>query len=377
MIKLNFKKNISAFIMLISLVVIAAVFSILSDGIFFYPRNIAMLARQTTIVAIMAIGMMFVIVAGHIDLSVGQMMGFAGTVAAVLQVWYKWDTAPAIIAALFVGILGGVWHGYWVAYRKIPAFIATLGGMLIFQGAKIGLGKSMSIAPMNESFAKLGQAYIPAYIGWIIGSIAVIAMIISVIMNRRSKIKFNFQTVPVGVDIAKTIGITLVIFVAVWYLNRYQGIPMPVMIMLVLALIFSFVAKKTILGRNIFALGGNFEAATLSGIKTKMNTVIVFVISSGLAAAAGIILTARLNAATPAAGDGKELDAIAACVIGGTSMTGGVGSIPAVIVGALVMAALDNGMSLINLETYWQYIVKGLVLTFAVWADTMSKSRSE
>ncbi len=375
MIKLNIKKNISAYIMLLSLVAIGIIFSILTEGIFFKPRNMTMLARQTTITGVLAMGMMFVIVAGHIDLSVGSVMGFTGVVSAVLQVWHKWPTVPTILVTIIVGMLCGLWHGYWVAYRKVPAFIITLGGLLVFRGAQLGLGKSMSIAPMNPEFAALGQSYISPSIGWGIAAISIAAVFFSMIQKRKSKAKFHFQQAPFAVDLSRSVAMSLLILIAIFYLNLYQGLPMPVMIMMVLAVLFTFVANKTVLGRNVYAIGGNIEAADLSGIKTKLTTLIIFVMSSGLAAIAGIILTARLNASTPAAGNAKELDAIASCVIGGTSMTGGIGTIPGVIVGALVMASLDNGMSLINLESYSQYIVKGLVLTFAVWADTVSKKK--
>ena len=370
---INIKKNLGAYIMLLSLLVICIVFGILTDGIFFYARNIALLARQTTIVGVLAIGMMFVIVAGHIDLSVGSVLGFCGTLAGVLQVWFHWPTIPTIIVTILVGMVCGVWHGYWVAYRKVPAFIITLGGLLVFRGAKFGLSKSMSIAPMNPSFSMLGQSFIPAVIGWILAACAIVAVIFAISKKRKSKIKYNFEVDPFMVDALKTIAISLLLVGAVFYLNQYRGIPVPVLIMVVLALIFTFVATSTVFGRSVYAIGGNLEASSLSGIRTKLNTLYIFIISSGLAAVAGMILTARLDAATPSAGDAMELDAIAACIIGGTSMSGGIGNIPGVIIGALVMASLDNGMSLINLENYWQFVVKGLVLTFAVWADTVSK----
>lgn len=375
--KLNIRTNISSYVMVISLLAIGLIFAQLTDGIFFYPRNVALLARQTTIVGTLAIGMMFVIVAGHIDLSVGSVLGFTGTLAAVLQVWHGWPTIPTILVTILAGMASGVWHGYWVAYRGVPAFIITLGGLLAFRGAKLGIGQSMSIAPMRPEFSAIGQAYVPAALGWVIGSLFAVGVIVSMVQRRRSATRYNVEVLPLAVDALRAAGIIVGILVAVGYLNAYQGIPVPVLIMLILAVIFTFVANKTIFGRNVYAIGGNFEAATLSGIKTRLTTLAVFVVSSGLAAIAGIILTARLDAATPAAGDTMELDAIAACVIGGTSMTGGVGRIPAVIIGALVMASLDNGMSLINLENYWQFIVKGLVLTLAVWADTMSKRVSE
>lgn len=369
---LNIKKHLGAYIMLLSLLAICLVFGVLTEGIFFYPRNIALLARQTTIVGVLAIGMMFVIVAGHIDLSVGSVLGFCGTLAGVLQVWMGWPTLPTIILVILTGMICGAWHGYWVAYRRVPAFIITLGGLLIFKGAKFGLSKSMSIAPMNPSFSMLGQSYIPAAIGWILAICAITAVVVAILRKRKSKIKYNFKTVPFTVDAAKAVAISVLIVAAVFYLNKYKGIPAPVLIMVVLALIFAFVANSTVFGRSIYAIGGNLEASSLSGIKTKLTTLYIFIISGGLAAVAGIILTARLDAATPASGDTMELDAIAACIIGGTNLMGGSGKVSGVIVGALVMASLDNGMSLINLENYWQFVVKGLVLTFAVWASTMS-----
>ena len=371
--KLNIRANLSSYVMVIALLMIGLVFAQLTNGIFLRSRNIALLARQTTIVGVLAMGMMFVIVAGHIDLSVGSVLGFTGTLAAVLQVWQGWSTVPTILMTILIGMLCGLWHGYWVAYRRVPAFIITLGGLMAFRGAKLGLGRSMSIAPMRPSFSMIGQAFIPVTAGWAIAIVAALGVIVSLIRRRHSAARYRAEAAPVWTDVLRGFAVIAGIFVSVACLNAYQGIPVPVLLMLVLAVIFTFVANKTVLGRNIYAVGGNIEASALSGIKTRLTTLAVFVISSGLSALAGIILTARLDAATPAAGDTMELDAIAACVIGGTSMSGGVGRIPAVIIGALVMASLDNGMSLINLENYWQFIVKGLVLILAVWADTVSK----
>jgi len=371
--KFNIRKKFSSYMMLISLFLIWVIFSILTKGILYSARNISMLARQTTIVAILSIGMMFVIVAGQIDLSVGSIVGFCGTIAAVLQVWNNWGTMPTIIVTIIVGIICGIWNGYWVAYRKVPAFIVTLGGLLIFRGANFGISKGMSIAPLKTSFSALGQSYMSIKIGWILVVCAIVVVIISMINRRRSKIKYNFDIIPLYIDILNTVLISGGIILIVVTLNNYQGIPFPVLIMLAIATIFTFIANKTVFGRNIYSTGGNLEASALSGINTKKVTMFTFIISSGLAAIAGILLAARLDAATPAAGSSMELDAIAACVIGGTSFSGGAGKIPGVIIGALVMASLDNGMSLINLESYWQLIVKGLILIVAVWVDTMSK----
>jgi len=370
-----FKKNAKAYIMILSLIVIGIVFSILTKGIFITPRNLSMLGRQTTVTGILAIGMMFVIVAGHIDLSVGSLLGFCGTLAAVLQVWKGWNTTATIAVVLIVGMLAGIWQGFWVSYRKVPAFIVTLGGLLIFRGMKLGLSKSASIAPMKPSFSFFGQAYLPAALGWALCIASIIIISIFTFNKRKSKKKYNFAVAPLYADIIKIIAISILIVITTMVLNSYQGIPMPVLILLLLAIIFSFVANKSVFGRNVYAIGGNIEAARLSGMKTRNITMLIFILSGALAAFAGIVLTARLDAATPAAGESMELDAIASCVIGGTSMMGGVGKIAGVIIGALVMSSLDNGMSLINLENFWQFIVKGLVLIFAVWADSISENK--
>jgi len=370
------QKNAKAYIMVLSFAVISIVFGILTKGIFFSPRNISMLIRQTTIVGILSIGMMFVITAGHIDLSVGSLLGFCGTLAAVLQVWENWDTLPTIAVVVAVGMLAGVWQGYWISYRGVPAFIITLGGLMIFKGMKLGLSKSVSIAPMKSSFSYLGQGYLSDILGWILVAVVIIFIFLSVMSNRRSKIKYNFAISPMYVDILKVLAISVIIIIIVMVLNMYRGLPVPVFLLLVLAVIFNFIANKSVYGRNVYALGGNIEAAMLSGIKTKQVTMIIFIVMGALSALAGIVLTARLDAATAAAGDGMELDAIAACIIGGTSLSGGVGNVPGVIIGALVMASLDNGMSLLNTANFWQFIVKGMVLILAVWADTATKTKA-
>lgn len=369
------KIDAKAYIMLLSLIAIAVVFTFMTDGIFLVPRNISNLARQTTIVGILAIGMMFVIVAGHIDLSVGSLLGFCGTLAAVLQVWYGWDTIPTILVVVLAGILLGLLQGYTVSYLGVPAFIVTLGGLLVFKGMKLGLSKSASIAPMNPDFTFFGQGYLPQSIGWMVVSAAIAFTVFSVISKRNSKKRYGFLTPPPYVDLLKISGICILIIGGTSVFNSYQGIPVPVLILLVLAFIFSLVADKTVYGRSIYAIGGNLEASELAGIRTKLLTMIVFAVCGMLAALAGIVLTARLDASTSAAGDSMELDAIAACVIGGTSLAGGIGKVAGVLIGALIMASLNNGMSLINLENFWQFVVKGLVLVLAVWADTATKKK--
>lgn len=369
------KKDARSYIMIISFIFICAVFTILTKGIFLNSRNISMLARQTTVVGVIAIAMMFVIVAGHIDLSIGSALGCCGTIAGALQVWMGWGTVSTILTVILIGIVIGAWNGFWVAYRNIPAFIATLGGLLIFKGAKLGIGKSMSIAPMNQSFSYIGQGYLSSAASWTIAVIGVVALAYFALTGRKAKTKYEINQPSLKMDLIKLIALGACIFAITAVFNNYQGIPVPVIILVILAVIFHFIAVNTTYGRSVFAIGGNNEAANLAGIKTKKITLIIFMVAGGLAACAGILLTARLDSATAAAGDGMELDAIASCVLGGTSMTGGKGKISGVIIGALIMAALDNGMSLINLENYWQFIVKGIVLILAVWADMALKDK--
>ncbi len=363
------KQNAKSYIMILSLFFIGIVFSVLTDGIFISSRNLSNLARQTAVVGVISIAMMFVIIAGHIDLSIGSVLGCCGTIAAVLQVWLGWSTPSTIIAVVLIGVLIGAWQGFWVSYRNVPAFIVTLGGLLIFKGVKLGISKSMSISPMQPSFSIIGQGYLPASVGWIIAFIAIVVIVISTLKSRKSKEKYNIETSSMTIDILKMIMLSFFVFLTTFIFNSYQGIPVPVLILISLGILFYFIANNTTYGRSIYSIGGNLEASTLAGIKTKRIVMYMFMLTGALAAFAGIILTARLDAATSAAGDSMELDAIAACVVGGVSMVGGVGKISGVLIGALIMAALDNGMSLINLENFWQFIVKGLVLIVAVWAD--------
>ncbi len=367
--KINFK----SYMLVFALASIAIIFALLSRGLFLSPRNLTLLARQTVIVGMLAIGVMFVMVAGHIDLSVGSLLGFCGTLAAILQVWYKWETVPTILIVLLVGGAIGLFQGFIIAQWKVPSFIITLGGLLAYRGLKLGVGKSLSIAPMNPSYSYLGQAFLAPVLGIYISITAIFLLVLAIFLKRKSRGKYNFSVDPIISDIFKILLYSFLIILAVYIMNYYKGIPVPVVILLFFALIFSFVGNKTVFGRNVYAVGGNLNAAKLSGIKTQQIVVSVFVLSGMFAALAGIVLTARLDAATVVIGDTMELNAIAACVVGGTSMTGGVGKIPKVLLGALVMASLDNGMSLINLENSWQFVAKGLVLMLAVWADTRNQ----
>ncbi|PAF19264.1 sugar ABC transporter permease [Terribacillus saccharophilus] len=371
--KLTFKLDLQAYTLIIALVLIAVIFSIFTGGEFLSSRNISNLFTQMSVIAVLAIGMTLIIVAGHIDLSVGSLVGLLGGIAAILQVWHGWGTIPVIIVTVIAGALLGLWQGWWVAYRAVPAFIVTLGGMLVFRGILIGISKGQTVAPMNETFKQIGNSYLPYVLGYILAVISIALLIYGTYRNRFKRKQLGL-VIPAGIiDYGKVSLYSFFILLATYMLNRYLGIPVPIFIVIVLAAIFIFISNKTAFGRYVYAIGGNQEAAALSGINIKWNTLWVFITMGALAGIGGILLTSRLNAATVSAGDMHELDAIAACVIGGTSLMGGKGRITGALIGALIMASIDNGMSIMNIEAFWQYIVKGLILILAVWVDISSK----
>lgn len=370
---LSFKVDLQAYTLIIALVLIAVIFGFFTGGEFLSSRNISNLFTQMSVIAVLAIGMTLIIVAGHIDLSVGSLVGLTGGIAAILQVWYDWNTLMAVLAAVVIGAVFGLWQGWWVAYRSVPAFIVTLGGMLIFRGILIGLSKGQTVAPMNASFKEIGNSYFPYIPGYILAVISIVLLFFWTARNRKKRESMGLILQPAKMDYGKISAYSFFILVITYMLNRYLGIPLPILIVVVLAGIFIFISNKTAFGRYVYAIGGNQEAAALSGINIKKNTLWVFITMGALAGVSGVLLTSRLNAATVSAGNMYELDAIAACVIGGTSLIGGKGKIVGALIGALIMASIDNGMSMMNIETFWQYIVKGLILIVAVWIDISSK----
>ncbi|MFS8514087.1 MAG: sugar ABC transporter permease [Planifilum fulgidum] len=369
--------DLRAYGLIIALAFIALLFTVLTDGDFLSSRNLSNLFRQMSVISILAIGMTLVIIAGHIDLSVGSLVGLAGGMAAILQVWYGWDTAAVLLLTLLAGLLLGGWQGWWVAYRGVPSFIVTLGGMLIFRGILIGISKGETVAPLKESFQRIGQSYLPYAVGYILAGIAVFLLFFLTALKRKKRRKWGLKLEHPVVSYGKMAGYSVLILAFVYMMNRYLGIPVPILFVLFLLLIFGFVLNRTRFGRYLYAIGGNSEAARYSGINVKRHIFAVFVIMGLLSALAGLILTARLNAATVGAGQMFELDAIAACVIGGTSLKGGTGSVTGSIIGALVMVSLDNGMSMLDIDPFWQYIVKGFILILAVWWDLSSDAGRE
>lgn len=373
--KAFFNFDVKTYTMILALVSIWLIFSIATNGDFLTSRNLSNLFRQMSITGILSIGMVFIIITGHIDLSAGSLMGLLGGIVAILNVWFKLDGIVAIGITLIVGLGIGLCNGWLVAYKKIPAFIVTLGGLLVFRGILVGMTKGTTVASLGPEIRFLGNAYLIDGIGIVLGLLAVCALIYNSFNGRKLRIQYGLSITPLSIEVVKIIFAAVLIGLVVTVLNSYQGFPVPVLIIVILAVIFSYILTKTVFGRRVYAIGGNGEAAKLCGINVPKMTLIIFAMHGLLVAIAGILLTSRLNAASVAAGQNAEMDAIAACVIGGASLAGGVGSVGGAIVGALVMSSLDNGMSMLNIETFWQYIVKGAILVIAVWFDIATKNK--
>jgi D-xylose transport system permease protein len=345
-----------------SLAMIWIVFTITTDGTFLVPRNLALLSRQVSVTAILAIGMVLVIVAGQIDLSVGAMTGLLGAISAMAFARAGWPLWASFMATLALGALLGFAQGSLVARLGIPPFIVTLGGMLVFQGALLGATGGISTSP-SPSFLFVGQAYVPPWLGWI-GAAGFGAACVAIAVRSRGNARWRW----LGLAAAAAAFTSL--------MNAYEGIPLPVLLVVVLAVVFSAVAKHTPFGRHLYAIGGNREAAFFSGIHIERRIVGVFTAMGLMAGIAGIVLTARVGSATSDAGRMMELDAIAAAVIGGASLLGGQGTVWGALLGALVMASLDNGLSLMNTESFWQPVIKGSILVLAVGIDMASRKKS-
>jgi putative multiple sugar transport system permease protein len=371
------KSHMRDYGMLIALVVIMGMFQFLTDGILMRPVNLTNLFLQNSYIIIMAIGMLLVIVAGHIDLSVGSVAGFIGALAAVMAVNYDLPTIIVVPVCLIVGLIIGGLQGYWIAYWKIPAFIVTLAGMLVFRGLTLALLEGQSIGPFPESFQLLSTGFVPDVFGvgrpnvtaLVLGVLAASAIVFLAARSRFRALKYGIQDEPFSFFIVKNALIAVAIIYLSYMLSTYRGLPNVLMTMAVLIAIYTFLTNSTTIGRRIYALGGNVKAAKLSGINTERLTFLTFANMGMLAALAGLIFAARLNTATPKAGFAMELDVIAAVFIGGASMSGGVGKIIGAVIGAFIMGVMNNGMSILGIGIDWQQVIKGLVLLAAVIFD--------
>src|SRR5471030_1684243 len=379
------KNNIRDYGMLLSLIVIMGFSQYMTDGTLLAPLNLTNLVLQNSYVVIRALGMLMVIVAGHIDLSVGSVAGFIGAPAAVLMVTFNFDFVTASIICLVAGAIIGGAQGYFVAFFKIPAFIVTLAGMLVFKGLTLALLSGQSVGPFPKSFQLLSSGFLPDPLAatnpdlrvtsLIIGVAAAVVLLIVKFHARSKQLKHGMEDEPFGFFIGKNAVFAAVIVYFSYLLASYKGIPNVLAVMSVLIIAYTFITNRTVIGRRVYAIGGNEKAARLSGIKTQRVSFYTFVNMGMLAALAGLVFAARLNTATPKAGLGFELDVIAACFIGGASASGGVGKVTGAVVGAFIMGVMNNGMSIMGIGIDYQQVIKGLVLLAAVLVDVLNKNK--
>ena len=383
------KRHLREYGMLLSLIAIMIFFQFMTNGTLLKPLNLTNLILQNSYIIIMALGMLLVIVAGHIDLSVGSVVGFIGALAAVMMVQFKIHYIPTTIICLAVGGLIGAAQGYWVAFFKIPSFIVTLAGMLVFKGLSLALLAGQSVGPFPPEFQKLSSGFIPDIFGGmavdgstvhvtsVLLGIAVPLILIGLnYRNRLNRQKHGVEEEPLLFFVAKNALIALVVMYLGFLLASYKGLPNVLIVMATLIMLYTFVTMRTTIGRRIYAIGGNEKAAKLSGINTERVTFYTFINMGVLAALAGLIFAARLNTATPKAGVSFELDVIAACFIGGASASGGVGRVTGAVIGAFIMGVMNNGMSIIGVGIDWQQVIKGLVLLAAVFLDVYYKNKA-
>jgi putative multiple sugar transport system permease protein len=378
------KHNLREYGMLISLVVIMGFFQFMTNGTLLEPLNLTNLVLQNSYIVIMALGMLLVIVAGHIDLSVGSVVGFIGALAAVLMVEFNWHFVPATLVCLLAGGAIGAAQGWFVAFFRMPSFIVTLAGMLVFKGLSLALLQGQSVGPFPPTFQLLSSGFIPDVLGGetlrttslLLGIAAAVALVAAKLRVRANQARHGMESEPTPIFVGKNLVFVALIVAFTWKLASYRGLPNVLIVMALLMLLYDFVTTRTTLGRRVYAMGGNEKAARLSGVKTQWLSFWTFVNMGVLAAVAGLVFAARLNTATPKAGLGFELDVIAACFIGGASASGGVGKVLGAVIGAFVMGVMNNGMSILGIGIDYQQVIKGLVLLAAVFVDVYNKRKT-
>ncbi|AUG81857.1 sugar ABC transporter permease [Kitasatospora sp. MMS16-BH015] len=375
--------NVRQYGMLLALALIVVLFQIWTDGILLQPLNVTNLIQQNSYILILAIGMMIVIIAGHIDLSVGSLAAFIGAVSAVLMVKHGMAWPVALVLALLIGAAAGAWQGFWIAYIGIPSFIVTLAGMLLFRGGTQIILQGQSIAPFPRGFQQIGNGFLPAVgphtdyhnLTLLLGAAVLAVAVLQEFRGRRRAASYGIEVLPTGLFLVKLAVITAAVAVFTLLLASYRGFPVVLLILGALLVGFGYLMRNSIIGRHTYAIGGNEAAAKLSGVKSKRVVFLAFVNMGVLAALAGLVFAARLNAGTPQAGINFELEAIAAAFIGGASASGGVGTVFGAIIGGLVLGVLNNGMSLVGVGTDYQQVIKGLVLLAAVGFDVYNKRK--
>ncbi|MDR0387676.1 MAG: sugar ABC transporter permease [Treponema sp.] len=383
------KKNSRQYGMVIALAVAMIFFGILTNGIFFRPVNLTNLVLQNSYVLILAVGMLLCTLTGNVDLSVGSIVCFVGALCGVMIVDMHMNPFLTMFVSLLMGAIIGMWQGFWIAFVHVPPFIATLAGMLMFRGLGQVIMQGQTKAPFPKEFQVIASGYIPDPLGGltigktsfhlfsiVIGLVIVVFIIINEIGKREKQKKYNFDLLPKGIWITKLAAIAAVLMAFTIVFALYRGLPNILIVLGILIVGYQFVASKTVQGRHIYALGGNAKAAKLSGVKTEWVMFWIYTNMAVLASIAALVFAARLNAATPKAGQNFEMDAIAACYVGGSAVSGGIGTIIGAVVGGLFIGILNNGMSILGVSTDWQQAIKGLVLLAAVAFDLYSKTRS-
>jgi len=368
----------------VAFVAIVALFAILTDGVLLSPTNITNIVLQYSYILVLAIGMVIVIIAGHIDFSVGSVVALTGAVSAVVVIQQGMPWWVGVIAALAVGGAVGAWHGFWVAYVGIPAFIVTLAGMLLFRGLTLRVLDNISLSPFPAEYQLAANGFLNGLLGGagfdaftlLIGAIAVAGYAVSGFRTRLARITYQQPVESFPLFVARVVLVGAVVMYFAWQLAHARGLPVVLIILAVLVLAYGIVTRRTVFGRQVYAIGGNLSAATLSGVKVKSVNFWIFVNMGLLSAVAGIIYSSRINGAQPGAGNMFELDAIAAAFIGGAAVTGGVGTVVGAMVGGLIMAVMSNGMQLMGIDQSIQSVVKGLVLLLAVAFDIYNKRRA-
>ena len=378
-------KTLRSYSMVIVLVVIAILFQWWTGGLTFKPRNITNIVLQQSYIVILILGMLPVILTGNVDLSVGSIVAFVGAVAAVLQVKFHMGTVPTLLISLVVGAAIGAWNGLWIARFDIPAFIVTLSSQLVFRGFTLVVLDGASIGPFDDTFRAIAGSFLPDFFGTkgmhltslILGVLACLVFVFTQIRNHRNKLAHGVPVKNIWGIVARTAVICAAVLWITYMLAIDKGYPTVLIIMLVLSLIYNFICNRTIFGRSLYAVGGNRKAAALSGIKDRWSMFLAYTNMGFVAAIAALVYAARLNVATPKAGTGFELDAIAACYVGGASVSGGAGTIGGALIGCFVIGILNNGMSLLGISPDWQQMVKGLVILVAVAFDLIPKMKKK
>lgn len=378
------KKNIRSYSMFIMLTLIFVVFSVLTGGINFSPRNVSNIFMQNSYILILASGMVLVIIIGNIDLSVGSVAAFTGAIAAML---YNTGIGliPTIILTMIVGSIIGVWQGFWIAYMHVPSFIVTLSSMLLFRGLTYVITNVSPISLSDEGFSQITSGFLSSeslmlgdthLLPWIIGALLAVLAVVTSISARSNKRRKGFTLAPVSALVLRNTFVVGLIAILSWKFAEFRGVPIVGIVLAIVVSILTFVTNRTVFGRYVYAVGGNARSAKLSGINSEMVEFFVFVVMGSLAGLAGLVFAGYMNSALPQAGQLFELDAIASVFIGGASMSGGIGTVIGAIVGGLVMGVINNGMSLMNIGADWQYVVKALVLLLAVYYDIYTRQKA-